>query len=512
MAMSTSKKILGLGLVSLVVLGCEGLLGSFEVVPDVAGPAETGTTDVQISTNDGSVNGNDSGPSGDSGADAATHTGACERSLDCPAIAIEPAGCAVVQCINQRCEFRLVDKDNDNHLIAGCKVDGQLQTSGVGSGDAGVQPADDCSDDDPTVFPGASCAKTESGQPITFPTGSPVGVCKAGKWQCGAGGAVCKGAVGPEAGENCLLKNDANCNGVPDDTCDCVPTSTSVCGNVNNLPSPCAKGTRTCGSDGKWGACIGNVEPKARDCSSTADNDCNGQADRAETACKCPGGLAQGAVEACEVPKKLGACADGTHTCVPSPDKQTGVFNACKGPLPGRPNCLSEKEDIDCNGSPDALDVACGSPCLDGNGNKVAAAQKFTAGMWGCRGTFPFGKSVIGCSGAVCSVETWAKYSRSGKVERPTHKYWVAEKLNYGPLRLGTSGACWAYPGTGTDCGSDSSMAVCPTGGASTGAVSDAEGNVCNWSDCSYNNGATTPNDYLGGCSGNVTGGTLCCP
>jgi hypothetical protein len=53
-------------------------------------------------------------------------------------------------------------------------------------------------------------------------------------------------------------------------------------------------------------------------------------------------------------------------------------------------------------------------------------------------------------------------------------------------------------------------MRVCiasPDGSGTT----DVDGNLCNWTACSFGNAPTGRNDYMGGCAGNSTAGTLCC-
>ncbi|HVH40842.1 MAG TPA: hypothetical protein VM925_00820 [Labilithrix sp.] len=469
-------------------VACESLLGDFEVVPDTAFGIDAGGSDTaqppqQQQVSDGSV-------------DGSSVVRACELETDCKA-PMEPAGCAVAECIEHKCVYKAIDKDGDGHPFAGCKADGVLL------------PGDDCADEAPTIFPGGSCTKRPDGTDIVFPNGTPLGACKAGTWDCARGKPACLGAIEPQPTENCTLKNDANCDGTLDEGCDCTPNTAGPCGNAGNLPLPCTKGTRTCSPQGKWGACVGNIEPKARDCSSTVDNNCNGAGDLGEAACKCPGDVAQGGKAPCSVPNTNGKCADGFRTCQPSPDKQSGVFGPCAGPLPAAKDCKSA-EDFDCNGLSDELEVACGSPCLDPNGfgNTVTAAQKFHGSMWGCGATRNWGVRSVGCEKGwrACSVEEWTKYIRSAAPKPPTHKYWFAEQLGWG----GAPPECYVPFQPSAACGPQSSMTVCPyaAGGAT---VTDAEGNVCNWSGCTYGNEYKF-NDYLGGCAGNDTGGTLCCP
>ncbi|HVJ91086.1 MAG TPA: hypothetical protein VM580_14885 [Labilithrix sp.] len=474
------------------VAACESILGTFEVGPP-EGVSFDASSD-QTSISQGQV---DAGEDADADPTNNANDGgaviACAQSADCPAATAVPAGCAVALCKDNRCVYAAIDKDADGHPLAGCVANGI------------ALPGDDCADDDPTVFPGGSCTKTPDGTVIVYPNGAPIGACKAGQWACTGGQATCVGAVGPAPAENCALKNDANCNGVNDEGCDCAPGTSEPCGNLENRPSPCKKGSRTCSPEGKWGACVGNVEPKARDCSSNLDNDCSSAPDKGEVACQCPGGVAQGATAACKVIGGLGICAEGKRACQPSPDKTSGVFGACEGPKPQARDCESPK-DLNCDGTPDELEVGCGTPCIKGK-FPVAAVQKFAKGLWGCPGTFSWESRGAGCSTReACSVGVWVKYNRqTTNPIAPTHKYWVAEQLGYG----GAPPQCFV-PKAGSSCGADSSMAVCPyvPGG---GTVVDAENNTCNWSGCGF--GETFgQNDYLGGCSGNVTGGTLCCP
>jgi hypothetical protein len=486
--MSTSRGArLAFAAAILGAWGCTTILGDFDVVPAAA---DAGPTQQQQPGADAATTTEGGGPA---------VTSACEQATDCPEVAMQPAACARAECKDHACVYTPVDKDGDGVAIKGCTVAGS------------VLPGEDCADDDPTVFPGGACSKLSDGSTVTFPNGTPLGACKAGKWECSSGAPVCQGAVAPAPEENCTLKNDANCNGVPDDGCDCTPNTTGPCGNVDSLPLPCKGGQRTCSAAGKWGDCIGNIEPSPRDCSSNVDNDCNGSPDRADAACSCPGAVSQGQKATCTVPGAKGVCADGMHVCVPSPDKQTGVFDACAGPAPGTKQCGSPA-DFDCDGVSDELQAGCGSPCLDplGTGTSVAAAQKFSPRMWGCPGRRNWPVRGAGCAGgwSPCSVNAWVSFNHSTNAKIPTHKYWVAEQLGWGAT---APPACYVPSTGGSSCGTNSSMTVCPY--AANGAtVTDPEGNTCNWSGCSYGS-AYTVNDYLGGCAGttNETGGTLCC-
>ncbi len=147
--------------------------------------------------------------------------------------------------------------------------------------------------------------------------------------------------------------------------------------------------------------------------------------------------------------------------------------------------------------------------CL--NHSSVKGVQRFWNGnMFGCAGkvAFPERASLCATGYHVCSASEFvANNSFNGQhVEAPKYHYWVADQLGYG----GTSGSCWAAK-LGTSCGQDNSMRICapPVGG---GTVSfDQVGNKCNWTGCDLLGSGGDSDDYLGGCLGNLTAGTLCC-
>jgi len=52
-------------------------------------------------------------------------------------------------------------------------------------------------------------------------------------------------------------------------------------------------------------------------------------------------------------------------------------------------------------------------------------------------------------------------------------------------------------------------LSVCAPSSSASGPV-DPLGNTCNWYNCGLD--TSSPNEFFGGCSGNFTAGTLCCP
>jgi hypothetical protein len=84
-------------------------------------------------------------------------------------------------------------------------------------------------------------------------------------------------------------------------------------------------GTKACGADGKFGACLGKT-PAAETCNGVDDN-CNGQTD-------------EGLTQTCS-----SACGAGVETC------QNGQWAACSAPQPATEVC--DNKDNDCDGQTD---------------------------------------------------------------------------------------------------------------------------------------------------------------
>ncbi|WP_437911915.1 hypothetical protein WME73_31125 [Sorangium sp. So ce302] len=135
-----------------------------------------------------------------------------------------------------------------------------------------------------------------SGPPAT----EGVGACQTGLMRCNAAGdgyGPCEGEVTP-APERCGNAADDDCDGAIDEAdgdggrpedpaadggsavCACAPGTVEPCpyggppGTVG--VGACRAGRRTCGLDSRWGACAGEVTPRVEDCSTPADDDCNG--------------------------------------------------------------------------------------------------------------------------------------------------------------------------------------------------------------------------------------------
>jgi hypothetical protein len=206
------------------------------------------------------------------------------------------------------------------------------------------------------------------------------------KGSCGLDKAICKnnqwvGCVDTKApSDACDPGNDDNCNGSPNEGCPCVNGATQDCGHA--AVGVCKPGKATC-KDGSWGACVGNVDPKARDCSSTADNDCNGTADSQETAyCSCTGAQTRVCQDHPGLDGK-GICKAGSQTCMLSGDKSTSTWGNCTGSVgPEAEVCDVQMVDENCNGqSNEGCDCVgttatcdCGGSTTCNNGKKGTCA------------------------------------------------------------------------------------------------------------------------------------------
>lgn len=181
------------------------------------------------------------------------------------------------------------------------------------------------------------------------------GPCKAGSQTCAVAAdkkssawGACSGSVGPAPVDSCDPNNDDNCNAILHEGCTCVNGTTRGCGPA--AIGICKPGTQTC-VNATWATtCTGSVTAKARDCTSTLDNDCNGLPDNTlDTLCVCPAGTSG----ACPG-NNNGSCKSGTRTCILSADKASTTWGTtCVGQvLPAAADTCSSGNDANCNGVP----------------------------------------------------------------------------------------------------------------------------------------------------------------
>lgn len=231
-------------------------------------------------------------------------------------------------------------------------------------GDSADNDCDGRPDDEPDSL--CECVPGTSEPCDTHPGLDGVGQCKAGERTCigSADGKTsrwseCTGSVGPAEADSCSLKgDDANCDATPNGGCVCVEGEQIDCGPPSET-GICKKGKSTC-VNLEYGECVGAVLPEARNCASSADNDCDGLPDNTiDATCTCR----IGATEACGDDTALdgvGICRAGTRTCVAVNGGASSRWGECVGAVDPQPRNCASSTDNDCNGLPDnTVDATC---------------------------------------------------------------------------------------------------------------------------------------------------------
>lgn len=161
---------------------------------------------------------------------------------------------------------------------------------------------------------------------------------------------ACEGSVGPGEQDSCTVAgDDTDCDGTDNGGCPCVEGETKDCG-PDTVTGICLRGTQTC-ANGAFGACQGAVFPRARDCSSTEDNDCDGRVDNLiDNVCACT----IGATQACGFHPGRdgnGQCRAGVQTCEGRAGNTTSAFGLCTGSIgPAPQDSCAQGNDGNCNG------------------------------------------------------------------------------------------------------------------------------------------------------------------
>jgi hypothetical protein len=407
----------------------------------------------------------------------------CKVDADCASSvpATDPPKCAFGKCdaASHSCTFSAIDADGDGHATKLCKsVNGTPIVVG-----------DDCDDTDPKTFPGSwdgpmadgnpnrcdgidedcdglpddgkamngatctctpgdvqKCSTDSAGQAITWPTGSPVGVCKYGAQTCLANGTwgSCTGAVTP-AQESCNHLDD-DCNGVVDDgpAPDNVPfdavywaydgdddlhglmksdqyqlVHACIFNPPNQAPPACTNGSfagctmgstaAQCCPPTKWKTATSiplddcnDEDPSANPlgtevCGNMLDDNCDGMVDEG---CVCTPNEID---PACSFESNgqpiswpggapQGDCSYGTRTCATN-GKAWGPCTGAITPLPAD-SCFTAGDDANCNGianegcgcDPEGVTQGCGKDV----GSCTTGVQVCTGGQWGvCSGVAP---------------------------------------------------------------------------------------------------------------------------
>ena len=205
---------------------------------------------------------------------------------------------------------------------------------------------DDCDgsideDADVECYPAdaAGCEPTEQGQ---FNCN---GACKAGVQRCSAGSlGQCSGYIVAATTDNCATEQiDENCDGTPNDNCQCNGSATRECytGNAGTQGvGICRAGRQAC-ANGRWGTCEGAVVQRVEVCNGQ-DDDCDRNVDEVA-----------GVGNRCTVPNARGVCAEGLFRCQPGATAPQCVATT---PAPAPETCNGR--DDDCNGMIDDVPAA----------------------------------------------------------------------------------------------------------------------------------------------------------
>jgi hypothetical protein len=181
------------------------------------------------------------GSDGGTSTDGTTGGSGCTTNTDCTSQVpvTTPPGCATGKCdsVQGVCTFVAKDQDGDGDPAANCKANNGTP----------IQTGGDCNDDDPGIYSGHTedCSALDDGGTVTWPTGSPTGVCAYGTRSCepDGGESACTGTKGPQA-RDCNSGADNDCDGKPDSSeCACDPPASQCTGNA----------AQQCQQDGTWG-------------------------------------------------------------------------------------------------------------------------------------------------------------------------------------------------------------------------------------------------------------------
>jgi hypothetical protein len=287
------------------------------------------------------------------------------------------AGACSTSCTLVPCDENEVRSCAEAGALGNCATGAQTCTGGrwsecdvVPAALDGCEPEDDADCDG---LPNEDCGCVV-GETVSCGALGAVGNCAEGTATCGATGEYGPCDAQPEAQDSCEeFGDDANCNGVPSEGCGCTDEGAEQpCGPTTDV-GRCAFGVSRC-EDGAWTECEGAVYPIARNCSSTSDNDCDGQPDNTlDAACQCQ----TGATQACSAHPGLdgnGPCRAGSQTCVAGANGATSNWGSCTGSVgpAASDSCSVLGDDANCDGTENG-----GCACIAGEASTCATEYQY---------------------------------------------------------------------------------------------------------------------------------------
>ncbi len=275
------------------------------------------------------------------------------------------AGLCNSSCSVSVCTDGMMQACSESGALGNCANGTQTCSSGVW-GACTVQPelSDGCAAGDDANCDGMSTPSCECspGNQRSCAAAGALGNCANGIQVCGEDGTFGECSITPEDADSCdVAGDDADCDGIPQGGCGCEEGEEQPCGPATDA-GECSFGVSIC-LDGTFSECMGAILPGERDCSSSADNDCDGMPDNTEDdVCKCT----VGAERECETHPGLDGnppCQAGTQECVASSDGASSDWTTCEGSVGPQPaDACTPGDDSDCNGTPNQ-----GCTCVAGN-------------------------------------------------------------------------------------------------------------------------------------------------
>jgi cysteine-rich repeat protein len=256
----------------------------------------------------------------------------------------------------------------------------------------------------------------------------------------------------------------------------CLDGATEACGPAAE-EGTCKFGTRTCAA-GAWGECVGAIFGGTRDCSSSEDNDCDGQPDNTlDDVCRCPVDGTQPCDEHPELDGR-GPCHAGLQACVLGAGNATSDWGACTGSVgpEAADSCDIAQDDSNCDGTPNG-----GCNCVEGDSQPCGPLND--------TGLCTFGTSVCmgggftACQGAVFPARRDCRSPQDNDCDGLPDNTADATCA----CTIGTTQACATHPGRDGNGPCRAGTQLCVAGaqnvtsnfGACTGSIGPAQRDSC---------------------------------